>query len=93
MDASGVVAIVDDLEREGLARRERDAQDRRRHAVQVTPAGRKVLRRGHEVTARLDDEVLAGLNDRERQQLLALLLRVAQGDPDLVRLIGAGAIA
>jgi DNA-binding MarR family transcriptional regulator len=59
----------------------------------VTPAGRKVLRRGHEVTARLDDEMLAGLNSRERQQLLALLLRIVQGDPELVRLISAGAIA
>ena len=93
MDASGVVATIDDLERDGLARRERDTQDRRRHAVHVTPAGRDVLRRAHEVTARLDDEVLADLGARERQQLLSLLLRVAEGDPDLAHLVGTGAIA
>lgn len=93
MDASGVVATVDDLEREGLARRGRDEQDRRRHAVSVTPAGRSLLERAHEVTARLDEEVLAGLDERERERLTALLLRVAQGDPDLERVVEAGAIA
>jgi len=39
VDASAVVAIVDDLERDRLARRDRDPHDRRRHAIGVTPAG------------------------------------------------------
>jgi DNA-binding MarR family transcriptional regulator len=93
VDASAVVAIVDDLERDGLARRDRDPGDRRRHAVQVTAAGRTTLSRGHQTVGQVDDELFAGLTGRERQQLLTLLLRTAESDPDLVRLIGAGAIA
>jgi DNA-binding MarR family transcriptional regulator len=93
VDASAVVAIVDDLERDGLARRDRDPHDRRRHAIGVTPAGRDILARGHQVASQVDDELFAGLTDRERAQLLTLLLRVAEADSDLTRLISAGAIA
>jgi DNA-binding MarR family transcriptional regulator len=93
VDASAVVAIVDDLERDGLARRDRDPYDRRRHAIGITPAGRETLTRGHQAVSQVDDELFAGLTDRERTQLLTLLLRVAETDPDLTRLISAGAIA
>ncbi|MBI3688403.1 MAG: winged helix-turn-helix transcriptional regulator [Actinobacteria bacterium] len=93
VDASAVVAIVDDLEREGLARRERDPRDRRRHAIQVTPAGERVLARGYDAAGEVDDTMLADLTAHEREQLLTLLLRVAGTDPGLDRLIRAGAIA
>ena len=92
VDASAVVAIVDDLERDGLARRERDPRDRRRHAIAVTSAGRATLVHGHQVVAEVDDELFAGLTSREHTQLMGLLLRVAEVDPDLTRLIDAGAI-
>ncbi|MCX6952210.1 MAG: MarR family transcriptional regulator [Verrucomicrobia bacterium] len=35
--------VVDNLERDGLVARERDAQDRRRIAVALTPKGRKFI--------------------------------------------------
>ncbi|AWZ03980.1 MULTISPECIES: MarR family transcriptional regulator [unclassified Streptomyces] len=92
VDASAVVAIVDDLERDRLASRERDPQDRRRYAVHVTQAGRETLARASELVVQVDDAVFAGLSSREREQLLALLLRVAESDPDLDRLIRSGAM-
>lgn len=91
-DASAVVAVIDDLERDRLASRERDPQDRRRYAVRATAAGRQTLARASELAAQVDDTVFAGLNNHEREQLLALLLRVAQSDPDLDRLIRSGAM-
>lgn len=40
-----ITGIVDRLEAQGLVRRERDAQDRRRISVRVTPAGQELLAR------------------------------------------------
>lgn len=43
---AAISRIVDGLEREGLARRERDASDRRIVRVVATPAGHRALERG-----------------------------------------------
>jgi DNA-binding MarR family transcriptional regulator len=76
IDASDLVSLLDDLERRGLATRRRDEQDRRRYQVDVTPAGRKALRRRLAMAERLNDVLLAPLDAAERTQLHELLTRV-----------------
>src|SRR5689334_13420518 len=44
VDASAVVAVLNDLERDGLVLRTRDPADRRRHIVAITKLGEKAVR-------------------------------------------------
>jgi DNA-binding MarR family transcriptional regulator len=81
MHRSAVVALVDDLERRGLAERRQDPSDRRAHALFLTPAGRELLARLEDVAEQDEDEFLHDLDPSERAALVALLQRlaVAQG--------------
>lgn len=75
LDASDVVGVLDILEGAHLIERRRDPQDRRRHAVVLTPAGRRAARRSTEVRALAEQRVLANLAPDERAQLADLLSR------------------
>jgi MarR family transcriptional regulator, lower aerobic nicotinate degradation pathway regulator len=77
-DKAQLVGLLDELEREGLVERRRDPADRRRQLVRMTPAGRKALGRLRRLSDRLEDEFLAPLSEADRQQLHALLLRLAE---------------
>jgi DNA-binding MarR family transcriptional regulator len=79
MDPSTMVATIDDLEAQGLVERRRNPQDRRAHALHLTPKGRRTLTKGLELASRAQDDLLAPLSPDEREQLHALLLRLAQG--------------
>jgi DNA-binding MarR family transcriptional regulator len=78
VDRSQVVGLLDDLEEQGLVVRRRDHQDRRRHVVSVTPAGRRALTRCRAIVRELEDEFLAPLDEADRTALHGLLLRIAQ---------------
>lgn len=77
MAPSRVVALVDELEAQGLVERRRSPTDRRNHELH-TPAGAQerlgVIR---QIVRRHDAEVTSGLTKDERAQLLALLAKVA----------------
>jgi len=77
-DKGQLVGLLDELEHEGLVVRERDQADRRRHVVQMTPEGRKTLARLRRLSARLEDDFMSSLDEDERAQLHALLLRLAE---------------
>jgi DNA-binding MarR family transcriptional regulator len=76
IDASDLVALLDDLEKAGLANRKRDERDRRRYAVMPTPAGAKALRQLLGDMERLNEEMLAPLASEERDELHRLLLKL-----------------
>ncbi|TRW82173.1 MarR family transcriptional regulator [Mycolicibacterium sp. 018/SC-01/001] len=72
IDATGVVALLNDLESEGLVERRRSVEDRRKHNVLITGAGRRRLAEIEQVTSRLERRIL-GLSDKELAALHKLL--------------------
>jgi DNA-binding MarR family transcriptional regulator len=76
-DRSALVSLLDDLEEKQLVERRRDPADRRRHLVSLTPAGEKVLREHRVIATRLDAELLAPLEQDERDELHRLLAKLA----------------
>ena len=74
---SGMVRLIDELERRGLISREVDQKDRRNQALVLTSIGQRKLKsmekavEGHEV------RMTAEFSKSEREQLLELLWRIA----------------
>lgn len=56
-----VVALATDLEARGAIVRERDASDRRRQQLRLTPAGESLLERCESAMSRLDDTIARAL--------------------------------
>jgi DNA-binding MarR family transcriptional regulator len=79
LDPSDLVGAIDILEKAGLVERQRDPDDRRRHAVRVTEEGARAAGRVRELMTQAEDEALARLSDDERARL-GVLLQKALGD-------------
>ncbi|PRX51026.1 DNA-binding MarR family transcriptional regulator [Prauserella shujinwangii] len=77
VDPSAVVALVDDLERAGLVKREADPEDRRTRLVTLTERGHTTLARARELAAETDSALLGPLSGTERATLESLLRRIA----------------
>ncbi len=77
-DKGQLVGLLDELEDRGLVVRQRDQADRRRHVVAMTAAGRKALKRARRLSTQLEDEFLTSFDEKERAQLHALLVRLAE---------------
>ena len=81
MDANNVVLVLNELEDLGYVTRRRDPQDRRRHLVDLTSAGRSALIAAERALDGTEADVLRGLDPGERailHELLARALREAE---------------
>lgn len=81
VDRTNLVGLLNDLETDGLIARRRDADDRRRHLVELTPAGEARLGEAEGAMAAAEDEVLGALDAPQRAQLHELLLLASAGQP------------
>lgn len=83
LDRTTMVAVVDELEGLGYARRQRSPADRRKYVVAVTPAGSGALAAAAERLAAAEAEFLAPLDADERRALNSYLARLyAAHDPE-----------
>ncbi|MGK7346086.1 MAG: MarR family winged helix-turn-helix transcriptional regulator [Candidatus Nitrospinota bacterium M3_3B_026] len=74
-----ITTVVDNLERHGLARRERDAEDRRYITVRLTPKGeRLIVRVFPKVLAEIVEET-AALTPAEQEEASRLLRKLGHG--------------
>ena len=77
IDASAVVAVLNDLEGDGLVVRTRDPADRRRHIVAITKLGEKTARQIEHAVVEAERETFVSLTAAEAEQLHALLSRLS----------------
>jgi MarR family transcriptional regulator, lower aerobic nicotinate degradation pathway regulator len=81
IDPSAMVKLINELEQAALAERRRRPNDRRAWEVVITPKGRRTLERARQSVVQVEDEVLGGLTNSERRQLLRLLRRALESAP------------
>ena len=77
-DANAVVLLLNELEAARWSIRRRDPDDRRRHLVEMTAAGRQALERAEQARENLEEEILQGISPDERATLYRLLRKVAE---------------
>jgi DNA-binding MarR family transcriptional regulator len=61
VDRTTMVAVLDTLEQRGLVTRRPDTEDRRRNAVELTPAGKETVRRASKASDEAERKLLAPL--------------------------------
>ncbi|GAA2238504.1 MULTISPECIES: MarR family winged helix-turn-helix transcriptional regulator [Kitasatospora] len=76
-DKAGIMRVVDDLERKGLAVRKAVPGDRRVRAVEITPQGLELFDAAHVAAGPLTERLVAELEPGDTEQLTALLTRLA----------------
>jgi DNA-binding MarR family transcriptional regulator len=81
IDPSAMVKLINELESAALAERRRRPGDRRAWEVTITPKGQRTLQRARGLVTQVEDEVLGGLTDADRRQLLTLLRKALLSAP------------
>ena len=76
IERSGLVALVDELERRGFLKRTQVRGDRRVQALVATAAGKKALDETLQAVRAHEAALLSGLNASEKEMLLALLQKI-----------------
>src|SRR4051812_17747446 len=76
INPSNLVGLLDLLEADGLLVRARDPEDRRRHLVELTAAGRKRLAGAWRAAEQAEEDLLSPLSPSERDDLRGKLERL-----------------
>jgi DNA-binding MarR family transcriptional regulator len=74
---TNLVALIDAFEDRGLARRRSTENDRRSHALYLTPQGIALIGRLHRMDATLDRGITALVSPDERRRLCDVLRQIA----------------
>jgi DNA-binding MarR family transcriptional regulator len=81
VDPNNLVLMLNELEDAGYLVRRRDPDDRRRHIVELTDAGREAIKAAEEGMESVEEEILAALSPKERATLRELLNKALEGAP------------
>jgi DNA-binding MarR family transcriptional regulator len=76
VNAAAVTRQVQELEREGLARRRADARDGRRNYVKLSPKGRKLFEEIHERTHELEESLSSIIGAEEMRDAAIVLTKL-----------------
>jgi DNA-binding MarR family transcriptional regulator len=79
LDPNNCVILLNDLEEDGYIERRRDPTDRRRHIVEMTPAGARALEHAEVKLETIEDKVVGNLTPEERSTLRDLLAKALEG--------------
>src|SRR6202035_5414082 len=78
MDENNLVLLLNGLEAPGSIARRRDPDDRRRHIVEITPRGKKVLERAERGMDKLWQELLWALSPSEHATIKQFLRAIKE---------------
>lgn len=82
IDTSTIVHLLNPMERAGLIARTRDAADRRRHVVSITPSGAEQLTHAGQAFKQIDEHLTEALHEPQREQLRYLLIKLLHAHLD-----------
>jgi DNA-binding MarR family transcriptional regulator len=74
-DMGALTRVVDELQRDGLVRRDRSERDRRAVEIAITPEGRRVSNAGKRVVVDLLNQLVGPYSVQEVEALIVLLQR------------------
>ncbi len=92
LDPTNLVAVLNELEERGYAKRRRDPGDRRRHIVKLTNKGHGVIDTVSEVMDGVEDEMLDGLDPAERRQFERLMTSIWERSGGYESWVRSGAV-
>jgi DNA-binding MarR family transcriptional regulator len=78
IDRTTMVALIDDLERAGYVKRERNPDDRRAYVITLTAAGRRAHTRAEQAVDTRASAFFGRLTEAELHELHLLLLRLVE---------------
>jgi DNA-binding MarR family transcriptional regulator len=93
LDRSTGAELIDRLTRKGLVVRHRDAEDRRRYILSLTPKGEELLTQLRPRTWDLHARILSMIPDEHRESFLIALESLVTNGRDYVEATEAGALA
>jgi DNA-binding MarR family transcriptional regulator len=82
INPAAVVAVLNSLERAGLAERRRSRKDKRIYTIHLTAAGRKLRTRATALALQVDARALRGIDLTQIEQMLATAKRLRQNLAD-----------
>lgn len=82
IDRSDMVRLVDSLEKRGLAKREKDARDRRRQIISVTKKGTKAQQSLAPVVQSAEDDALDESTSKQLKHLKKLAKSIIAAEED-----------
>ncbi len=85
IDRTNVADVLNRLEQGGLVARSRSADDKRMVLARLTPKGERLVERMHPAMARAQNRLLGALDEKERTEFLATMMRLLEANNEYGR--------